>query len=172
MDKEFQKSLLSEYNEAETIPDIFEVVKYATKEVLKKERAGLMLGLADLGTSNKYWIGGYWAVGSNAIIMNSIPLKRIEDTDPKLFKPYMFNIMLHEYVHSIGVLDEERTRAITHQISIELFGENHVATKMAADISKFLPNLRYPGIEWQPEAKDFRVTLVQGFDKSNTRYVG
>lgn len=167
-----REDLLRRYEEAEKIGEIFEVVKTAVKEVLDRERAGMMLGLADLGSRTNYWIGGYWALGSNAIIMNSIPLKRIQDTKPKLFKPYMFSILLHEYLHSIGILEEARTRAVTYQISKELFGEDHLATKMAEDISKFLPNLTYPGVDYKPNAKDFKYHIVTDFDSSNKRYIG
>jgi len=170
MDEEMRKEILRIYEEADSIGSIFEAVKMTVKEVINRERGGLMLGLADLGTSNNYWIGAFWQLGSNVIIMNSVPLKRINDTNPDLMKPYNFHILLHEYLHSIGVLDELRTRELTYAISAEVFGEEHIITKLAKDISKFLPNITYPGVEWHP--KDFKVTLIEGFDQGNTRYIG
>lgn len=69
------------------------------KEVVRKatnsERAGLMLGLAEMGGNEGFWIGAFYPVGTNMIVMNKTPLRKIVETNPKLFNAYCFHILLH-----------------------------------------------------------------------------
>ena len=92
---EFDKRL----EEAETIADVFEIVKDSVRHVIDRDRAGLMLGLADLGNVSNGFLGGYYQIASNAIIMNKNPLRRIQETNPELFKPYVFYVLLHIQGH-------------------------------------------------------------------------
>lgn len=91
--------------ESNTLADIFEVVKLAVREHMKLGRAGLMLGLADLGNVPNGFFGGFFQIGSNIIVMNRIPLQRIKDTQIELYKPYVFHVLCHEYLHSLNYLD-------------------------------------------------------------------
>jgi len=155
---------------AEGLAGIFGLVKDAVRETLGKERSGLMLGLADLGVSNEGYIGAYYPVDSNVIVVNKTPMRRIQSMRPEAFKPYMFHILLHEYLHALGVLDEAATRQLAHAISHELFGEGHIATRLAKNITAVLPEIMYPsGTVAQPEAG---IELVEGFDLSETSYIG
>lgn len=154
---------------ANSLADIFEVVKAAVWASETKSRAGLMLGLANLGNHPQGFVGAFFTVGSNCIVMNKIPLKRIEETRPELYKPYAFHILLHEYIHSLGLLNEDHVREKVLMITRSLFGETHLATLLAADPASFIPNLSYPGVAWKPE--DLRVELVNGFDRSSTGYI-
>ncbi|MEE9164173.1 MAG: hypothetical protein V3U17_05210, partial [Thermoplasmata archaeon] len=70
------------------LAEIFELVKRVVQDDLGRIRAGLMLGLADLGNHPRGFIGGFHAVGSNVIVMNKVPLLRIKDTNEALYKPY------------------------------------------------------------------------------------
>ena len=72
-------------------------------------RAGLMLGLAEMGGDNKSFVGGLYPVTSNIIVMNKSVLKRIMAIQPDMYKSYAFHVLLHEYIHAIGILDEEET---------------------------------------------------------------
>jgi hypothetical protein len=108
---------------------IFRIVKKAVKEALGQERAGLMLVLADLPPN----IGAFHSFGSNSIVMNRLALEAMgagakEEVE---VKSYVFVVLLHEYLHSLGYLDEAQTRRLVYEISKELFGEGHPATKMA-----------------------------------------
>jgi hypothetical protein len=69
--------------------------------------------------------------------MNRIPLQRIEVTRPELYKPYSFYILLHEYIHSVGYLNEGTVRAKTLEIIKYAFGEEHLATPIAANTGAF-----------------------------------
>jgi len=154
---------------ANGLADIFELVKDAARASLKRGRAGLMLGLADLGNHPQGFIGAFFPVGTNIIVMNKIPLARIKETQPELYKPYIFHVLLHEYIHTLGYLDEATVRQMAYEVSKELFGEEHITTRIARDTSPFFKNLVYPSIAWQPE--EFRIELVEGFDRGSVNYI-
>ncbi len=154
---------------AKTLADIFEVVKAAVWECKRKSRAGIMLGLANLGNHPQGFFGAFYPVGTNVIVMNKIPLDRIKETMPELYKPYIFHILLHEYLHTLGYLSESDVRLMVYEITKNLFGEGHLATRIAADTTRFFKNLVYPDAAWQPD--DMRLELVAGFDRSSASYI-
>ena len=154
---------------ARTLADIFELVKEVVWNSRMKSRAGLMLGLADLGNSPQGFVGAFFTVGSNFIVMNRIPLERIKDTRPELFKPFAFHVLMHEYIHSLGYMDEQLVRQMVYDISRAGMGESHLATQLAQDPTRFIPNLAYPNLAWKP--KDFKMELVEGFDRGSVCYI-
>ncbi|MFH1322732.1 MAG: hypothetical protein ABIH80_02720 [Methanobacteriota archaeon] len=154
---------------AKTLADIFEVVKAAVWESRRKSRGGLMLGLANLGNHLQGFFGAFYPVGSNVIVMNNIPLERIKETRPEIYKPYIFHVLLHEYLHTLGYLDESGVRKMVLEITIDVFGKEHLATGIAADTQHFFHNLVYPGVAWQPD--DMRMELVPGFDRGSAGYI-
>ncbi|MEM2900821.1 MAG: hypothetical protein QXT63_08525 [Thermoplasmata archaeon] len=164
------RSIIEEYERAKDIPDIFEVVKRAVRETIGKERSGLMLGLADLGGSKNYLVGAFYPIGTNIIVMNKTPLYRIKQTDPSLLKPYIFNILLHEYLHSLGLYDETNTQKKVQQISMRVFGKKHIVAEIATDIKKYVPFMVHPMNIWKP-SKEQKIEIVQGFDKGNCVYI-
>lgn len=154
---------------AKDLAEIFEIVKEAVRSQLGLSRAGLMLGLAELGGRPEGWIGGFYPVATNIIVMNKGPMNRILADHPHLYKPYCFHILLHEYVHAVGYMDEELTRRRTLEISAALFGQDHAVTMMAADISHILPHLTY-AVPQEP-SEEMDLELVKGFDRSCTTYI-
>jgi len=154
---------------ARSLADIFEVVKRAVENDVGYARGGLMLALADLGNHPQGFIGAFYPIASNIIVMNKIPLARIKETQPDLYPYYAFHVLLHEYLHSVGFIDEMRCREKVYQISINLFGENHLVTQIAKSFEKFFPNLVYPDVAWQPE--DMKLEIVPDFDRGNTGYI-
>lgn len=154
---------------ARGLSDIFEIVKRAVERDVGYARGGLMLGLADLGNHPHGFIGAFYPIATNVIVMNKIPLARIQETNPQLYRAYAFHVLLHEYLHSVGFIDERQCRTKVHAISRELFGEQHPVTLIAEDVTKFFPNLVYPDVAWQPD--DLRIELVPGFDRGNTGYI-
>jgi len=157
----------SELQGAKDLPDIFELVKTAVRRTTGLERGGLMLGMANLGGGADGLIGAFHPLTTNIIVMNSLPLRRIKETEPALYKPYVFHILLHEYLHTLGVIDEEATRRKTLEVSEKTFGKDHPVTQLAADLSKFMPKLVYPVYGWKPQG-EFQMELVKGFDRSAT----
>lgn len=154
---------------AKDLADIFEIVKDAVRARLGLSRGGLMLGLAELGGAPNSWIGGLYPVASNIIVMNKGPMAKIMQSQPELYKAYCFHILLHEYVHAVGYMDEALTRQRSLEISKALFGDDHLATRMAEDIGQFFPLLTY-AVPTQP-SEDMNMELVKGFDRSSASYI-
>jgi len=166
------KSYAIKLNDAKTLSDIFEIVKEVVRKVMKTSRAGLTLGLAEMGGGEDYWIGAFYPVGSTTIIMNKTSLRRISETEPCLFNAYAFHVLLHEYIHSLGYLDEKKTRNLVYWISQEVFGEAHLVTQMANDMSKFFPTLTYPTRGYFPRnLETLELEMVEDFDRSSINYI-
>jgi hypothetical protein len=157
----------AELEGAKDLPDIFELVKAAVRRTTGMERGGLMLGMANLGGGADGLVGAFHPLTTNIIVMNSLPLRRIKETEPGLYKPYVFHILLHEYLHTLGIIDEEATRKKVLEVSERTFGRDHPVTQLALDLSKFIPKLVYPIHGWKPQG-EFRMELVKGFDRSAT----
>lgn len=154
---------------AKTLADIFEVVKAIVLKSMGKSRGGLMLGMANLGNHPQGFLGGFFTVGSNVIVLNKIPLQRITETRPELYKPYAFHVLLHEYIHSLGYLDESMVRSKVYQITREALGEEHLATQIAAGTDNFMKDLIYPDMAWKPD--DMGLELEKDFDRSSVSYI-
>jgi len=67
------QTLAEQLDSSENFGDVFEIVKRSVKDQLGKERAGLMLVLADLPMH----LGAFHGVGTNSIVMNRALLDRI-----------------------------------------------------------------------------------------------
>jgi hypothetical protein len=107
--------------------DIFTLVKRAVKETLAEARVGLMLVLADLPNQ----VGAFHEVGSNAIVLNRKLLNAVIKSGNSFreINSYIFSILLHEYLHSLGHLDEREVRELSFQVSKRTLGEKHPATE-------------------------------------------
>ena len=160
IDNEMKKNLIN----------TFEEVKKIVKLEERISRSGLMLGLQELGSNSNGFIGAYYPISSNIIIMNKTPLRRIIETNPDLLPAYNFHILLHEYIHSLGFLNESITRKKTYDISLKHFGEKHTITQLSTNIRKFLPNLIYPNTGYLPENIASKIEIISGFDRSNSEF--
>ena len=166
---------MKKYNEielenAKSIPDIFELVKKAVKKILKIDHAGLMLGISDLGMRKDAFIGAFYSLDSNMIIINKSPLNMIKQYNTEMYNQYLFHILLHEYLHSTGFYDEDECRKMTVIVSQEAFGKEHPLTKFSLD-SESLFGVGYGKIDEYQE-RDLDIEFVLGFDKSNLSYIG
>ena len=159
-----------EIKKAKTFADIFEAVKEIVREFLGTDQAGLLVGVTDLGAHSQGFIGAFYSLDANMIIINKRPLARILQTNPSIYNYYLFHVMLHEYVHSIGSYDEAQTRQLVHEISMHNFGQGHIITELASNIEKFMPNLTYPAHGFVPP-QDINIEFVKGIDKKNTNYI-
>ncbi|MDD5617289.1 MAG: hypothetical protein PHH85_13920 [Candidatus Methanoperedens sp.] len=160
----------SRLDNSKTLADIFEVVKAVVWDNQRASRGGLMLGIANLGNHPQGFLGAFYPVGTNVIVMNKIPLERIKETLPELYKPYIFHVLLHEYLHTLGYLNEGGVRQMVIEITRNVFGEEHLATMIALDTNRFFKNLVYPDAAWQPD--ETRMELVGGFDRESASYIG
>ena len=160
INNEMKKNLINTFEEVKKIVKLEEGIS----------RSGLMLGLQELGSDSNGFIGAYYPVSSNIIIMNKTPLRRIIETNPDLLPAYNFHILLHEYIHSLGFLNESITRKKTYDISLKHFGEKHTITQLSTNIRKFLPNLIYPTTGYLPENIASKIEIISGFDRSNSEF--
>jgi len=159
-----------EIKKAKTIADIFEIIKEIVREYLGLEQAGLMVGLMDLSSFAQGFIGAFYSLEANTIVINKKPLARMLQTNPSLYNYYIFHIILHEYVHAIGSFDEATTKQLVYEISQHYFGNGHIVTQLTTNIEKFMPNLTYPNAGFQPPT-GISIDFVMGIDRKNTNYI-
>jgi hypothetical protein len=162
---DWKKSL----KKAKSFGDIFCLVKKAVRNYLGADQAGILVGLSDLGFDEYSCLGAFYSLDANTIIINKGPLNSIKHTNPSLYNPYLFYILLHEYIHSLGILEEEHVRLLAYQISQKNFGECHLTTQMASDLERFIPNLTFTEDFEPPE--DINIEFLPGVDRDNTDYI-
>lgn len=146
--------------------EAFEIVKSAVFEKFKMHRVGLSLILQLMPTN----LGAYHILGSNVIVMNSYVLaaiRRLSASDEE-YNSYLFMVLAHEYLHSLGLTDENRVRQMTYQLCNEILGDDHISTLMAKeDPSSLFPQLRT--MVQTRFGREFQV--VKDFDKAGQSYI-
>lgn len=146
---------------------IFELVKRTVEKTLKRHRAGLTLVLRELPSA----IGAYYAVGSNFIVVNRVILDAVVGLGKgkEELNAFVFSILLHEYLHSLGYLDEGEVRRLVYRVSEDNLGSNHPATRIASagiiEVYPELRNLDEGGFGQEPE-------VIKDFDTSSMSYIG
>ncbi len=155
------------------MPDIFERVKKDVEIVYGRHRAGLSLGLVEMGMYRGGFIGGMHFTPGTDIVMNKTPLKIILKEQPyEIVWAYTYHILLHEYIHSLGILNEQQCRNITLRISEEIFKESsHPAIILAKNgIGTYFPNL--PLIYAPPDLKsEAEIEYIYNFDQGSYDYI-
>jgi hypothetical protein len=166
--KVVKMDFVNELNECSNFPSIFQLVKSAVEITMNKRRVGLMLGLTDL----PIYIGALHQLGSNFIIMNKRLLKEvIKSSNRKLTNAYIFHVLLHEYIHSLGFMNEQEVQILTHAISEKVLGSDHPATKIARyGIGSVFSNIRRLE-HYQPERID-DIEIIDDFETDNLNYFG
>ena len=76
--------------------------------------------------------------------------------------------MMHEYIHSLGIMDENEVRQLVYEITQKAFGKSHLATQIAFNLEKFIPNMTFGDFE-APE--DLSIEFIPGIDRDNTDYI-
>jgi len=163
MIEEFRRRL----SEAKTFGEIFELVKKAVKKTIGLHRAGLELVLMDLPNN----IGAAHEVGSKIIIMNETLLEAFLQVARNKVEvnSYVFVILLHEYLHSLGYIDEEEVRYIVKRIVADVIGEDHVTYHLATNsLFDLYPELQMIG----PGGIGRDTKIVRDFDRESTHYIG
>ena len=163
------KELDRKIRNAESLPELFELVKKTVWNFLGKEQAGLLLGLADLGGSPDAVLGAFYSPDANTIVMNTAPITKLQRKNPGMMKHYSFYILLHEYVHAIGVYDEAMTRELTARLARSLLGENHAVTDLAT--GKFSIVQVHDMEDMFREPKGVAIEYVLCIDRENTNYI-
>ena len=154
--------LVNELERAKSYGDIFSLVKKAVKKTLKEHRVGLMLYLGNLPMN----VGAFHPMGTNDIVLNRRLLKAAANTRAK-WKAYAFSILLHEYLHTLGYMDERRVRGLTYRICMDNFGSDHPVTD--ASVSG-------PWVNLNPEAfesigEEMQLERVRDFERIESGYI-
>ena len=151
---------LNDFNEA------FELVKSTVEARYKMHRAGLSLILQVMPTN----LGAYHVLGSNLIIAN----KRILDIIKKYksaeeYNSYLFMVLVHEYLHSFGIIDELQVRKMTYTLIASLVGEDH----MAASMARYQPWNLFPELNlFHNNSFEQNFEVIRNFDKTTQSYIG
>ena len=151
---------LSDFNEA------FELVKSTVEARYKMHRAGLSLVLQAMPTN----LGAYHVLGSNLIIANKRILdiiKRYKSNEE--YNSYLFMVLVHEYLHSFGIIDELQVRKMTYTLIASLVGEDHMATSMA----RYQPWNLFPELNlFHNNSFEQKFEVIRNFDKTTQSYIG
>jgi hypothetical protein len=142
---------------------VFRVVRAAVHRVLGIERPGLGLGLSNLPPN----VGAYWQVTGNLIVVNEglVNAMRANASSPLELNSFLYVILAHEYLHSLGYLDERAVRKVTAHVTRSAFGPDHVATRMAeGDLWRL-----YPFLAYAPRGDGRRIKVVPRFDLASTQ---
>ncbi len=142
---------------------IFRVVRGAVRSVLGIERPGLGLTLSDLPPQ----LGAYWQITGNMIVLNEglVDAMRAHAGSALELNSFVYVILAHEYLHSLGYLDEGAVREVTARVTRSAFGPDHPATKMAEG------NLwqMYPFLSYARGGRGRHLKVVTRFDLDTTQ---
>ena len=154
---------------AQSLQDIFELVKETVWKTLRVDQAGLMVGLAELGIASNGVLGAYYSPEANTIVMNKTVMAHLKKlANEQVYKSYCFYIILHEYLHSCGFYDERENRQIVAAIAAQEFGDSHPVTKLAT-VPEAMISLIKGASAQPPELSD--IEFVEGIDRGNTNYI-
>jgi hypothetical protein len=129
-------------------------------------RAGLSLILQGLPTR----LGAYHILGSNVIIVNRRILNIIKiHKSLSEYNSYLFMVLTHEYLHSLGILSELEVRNMTYNLLSSLVGEHHMATKMA----RHQPWDLFPELGlFDDNSFEQKFEIIKNFDRTTQTYIG
>jgi predicted Zn-dependent protease with MMP-like domain len=150
---------IKDFNEA------FELVKLAVNSKFNMHRAGLSLILQGLPSR----IGAYHILGSNVIVVNRTILNMIrQHKSIQEYNSYLFMVLVHEYLHSFGIIDELGVRQMTFDLCSSLLGIDHPASIMAkGDPSALFPELAL----LKADSIDEQIEVIKNFDKTTQSYI-
>jgi hypothetical protein len=116
-------------DKAETYGEVWEIVKDSVEFSLRKRRGGMMLFLDDLPIQ----LGAYHPVGTNNIVLNRVLVQIVEAAikSRRVVNALVYNLLLHEYLHALGVLSELEVRGSVYEVARKCFGEEYIATEVA-----------------------------------------
>jgi hypothetical protein len=165
-DDEARQELRKRVDRAQSYDEIFELVKRIVESELGQHRAGLTLVLATMPNT----VGAFHPVGSNVIVLNKSLVQGFQQVvrDPREINAFVFMVLMHEYLHSLGYIDEREVRRVAQRICADALGDDHPTVRLAT--GNWLE--MYPQLNSviDSSSKDFEV--VRKFDSSSTSYIG
>jgi hypothetical protein len=162
-----REELRRKVEQASNYDQLFELVKRVVESQIGRHRAGLALVLTDMPNT----VGAFHPVGSNSIVLNGALVNAMKAVvkNPKEVNSFVFMVLMHEYLHSLGYLNEIEVRKIAHEISRKAFGPDHFTTKMAiGNWLEMYPQLFMVMQKLSPN----HFERVDNFDSSSMRYIG
>ena len=152
-------------NQLKDFNEIFDFVKTSVSIVFKMNRTGLNLILQGMPSS----LGAYHVLGSNIIVANRYILEYIQNTKSKEeYNSYIFAVLAHEYLHSLGITDENKVRNMTYKLCSDIFGMDHITAKFANN-----PLNAFPQLQLLANNKfDKSFMQIKKFDDKNISYIG
>ena len=152
-------------NQLKDFNEIFDFVKTSVSIVFKMNRTGLNLILQGMPSS----LGAYHVLGSNIIVANRYILEYIQNTKSKEeYNSYIFAVLAHEYLHSLGITDENKVRKMTYKLCLDIFGMDHITAKFANNPLNAFPQLQL--LANNKFEKSFM--QIKKFDDKNISYIG
>lgn len=151
--------------ETTSFDEIFRAVKRVVERRLGLHRAGLGLILADLPMH----VAGFTAIGTNAIVLNKQLLSSIQAVtkSKEELNSFVFVVLLHEYLHTLGY-GEEETRRMVRELAEKELGPNHIASKLAAKSPyEIYPEMRAV----KPTSLRNEIIIVKDFDTDSVTYI-
>lgn len=153
-------------DKCENFVEVFELVKKTAERSLGQRRAGLMLYLARLPKH----IGAFHTMGTNGIVMNRNTLDMVTHGARSLreINSYVYSILLHEYLHSLGYMEERDVRKLVYDVSLDAFGPEHPATKIASKG----PSAIFPDIVLNElPTQDPEIEVIPDLEGNSKRYI-
>ncbi|MFC1803855.1 hypothetical protein ACFL0D_07830 [Thermoproteota archaeon] len=123
-------------------------------------RVGLMLFLGNLPIR----VGAFHPMGTNDIVINRRLLGSVLSLKQK---SNVFAILVHEYLHSLGYLDERRVRRLTYRICQENFGKNHPTVEAALTG----PWAELTDKDFQEIEPELNLEMVKDFERIEGDYI-
>lgn len=168
---EFEKAQREEtrrrVERAQDFGELFELVKRIVEQEIGQHRAGLTLFLSDMPNN----VGAYHPVASNSIVVNRALVNQMRKLakDPREINSFVFMVLMHEYLHSLGYMNEGEVRKIAANICASALGPDHISVKLAsANWIDLYPELA--STSSTKFSKGFEV--VRNFDSSSMGYIG
>lgn len=162
-----RKDLQRRIEDAASYDDLFETVKRVVETEIGRHRAGLALVLTDMPNT----VGAFHPVGSNSIVLNRALIYAMKTVvkNQKEINTFVFIVLMHEYLHSLGYLDEVEVRRKCYSIAKSALGSEHIAAKMAiGNWLEMYPQLSMIVQRLSPNSFE----RVDKFDSSSMSYIG
>jgi hypothetical protein len=114
---------------AQSYAEVWQIVKDTVEFSLGTRRGSMMLFLDDLPLQ----LGAYYPLGTNNIVLNRALVEIVEASisSKRVVNTLVYNLLLHEYLHALGEMSENKVRSRVAEVAQACFGDEHVATVIA-----------------------------------------
>ncbi|MGQ9565139.1 MAG: hypothetical protein ACUVT5_01140 [Candidatus Bathyarchaeales archaeon] len=165
-----ERKKLEEYDSrlenAQNYGEVWEIVKETTRSSVGLFRVGIMLFLDDLPLN----IGAYHPFGTNNIVLNRalVQVAEVATKSRKLVNAFVYVLLLHEYLHTLGHVAENDVRPLVNEIAKKSFGKDSIVTKLAEKGPwTLLKEIPLNAIQ----APQRVMEIVKDFERSTQRYI-